>query len=498
MGVLVASTKSYNFAVARLTDLGFSGGDLQLCADRGYSPEDVWGEVKSFMDMGLTNEAYAHDTFFDELHPELKSVDAVPAEAPPALKYDKSDKLKCEIANFVSIMQNDEQYAGIKYNELSGRAEIHSNSNGKLSIVPWSDADEAQSMMYIESKYGLYSKDKHSAALRILFGQRAYNPIIDIVDNIKWDGVSRVREFLHRWAKVENSPYSQEVSRLIFAGGIHRLYAPGTKFDDVPILIGTRQGEGKSSLIRWLAINDAYYGEVNLMEGQQAIEQLRGKWICEISELLALTKNKEQEAAKAYITRQVDSYRKPWDKNVSDLPRRCIMIGSTNNDAPLTDKTGNRRYYPVEVHCNGYDLFDHEAEIREYILQCWAEARDLYRSGKMPNFADRKLTDAYREAQENATQDDWRVGAIAAFLDRKNPGELTCVREVCHRALSPNPDFPKEPSLVESKDIGSIITRLPEWEKVGLKNIGAYGRQRCWQKKADAVVLKTEEPFKEN
>ena len=80
--------------------------------------------------------------------------------------------------------------------------------------------------------------------------------------------------------------------------GIHRLYAPGTKFDDVPILIGTKQGEGKSSLIRFLAIHDQYYGEVTLMDGQQAIEQLRGKWICEISELLALTKSKEQEAAK--------------------------------------------------------------------------------------------------------------------------------------------------------------------------------------------------------
>ena len=411
---------------------------------------------------------------------------------------DKDGKPLPTIENFAAIMRNDKTYAMVRYNEMAGCAEIHKTVKGKLSISKWTDADEANSMMYIESKYGLYSKDKHSAALRILFDDRAYNPIIDIVDNIEWDGKSRCRSFLHDWAKVEDSPYTQEVSRLIFAGGIHRLYAPGTKFDDVPILIGVRQGEGKSSLIRFLAINDQYYGEVNLMEGQQAIEQLRGKWICEISELLALTKNKEQEAAKAYITRQVDSYRKPWDKNVSDLPRRCIMIGTTNSDTPLTDKTGNRRYYPVEVHCNGYELFDKEQECREYILQCWAEARELYKQGKMPNYADRKLTDLYREAQENATQDDWRVGAIQAFLDRKLPGELTCVREVCHRALSPNPDFPKEPSLVESKDIGAIITRLHDWEKVGLKNIGMYGRQRCWKKVGEPTQTESDKPFWED
>ena len=414
------------------------------------------------------------------------------------LAPDKEGKPLSTIENFATIMRNDKMYSGIKYNELMGCAEIHRVKDGEVLISKWSDADEANSMMYIESKYGMYSKDKHSAALRILFEDRVYNPIIDIVDGIEWDGVPRCQHFLTKWGKVEDSPYTREVSRLIFAGGIHRLYRPGTKFDDVPILIGTRQGEGKSSLIRFLAINDAYYGEVNLMEGQQAIEQLRGRWICEISELLALTKAKEQEAAKAYITRQVDSYRKPWDKNPSDLPRRCIMIGTTNSDAPLTDKTGNRRYYPVEVHCNGYDLFDHEQEIREYILQCWGEARDLYRQGKMPNFADRRLTDAYREAQENATQDDWRVGAIKQFLDRKLPGELTCVREVCHRALSPNPDFPKEPSLVESKDIGAIITRLPDWEKAGVKRVSLYGQQRCWKKKGDPNAPRPEKPFWED
>lgn len=479
----------------RLLDLGFSNDELNRLSSRGFSRADVLAVVDGFLKQGLTTEQYARDTFY-EAYPELLGEGEPEEQKPLGLRYDRGDKPKNEISNYVSIMMGDPRYSGIRYNDLSDRAEVQSNDDGILSIRPWTDADEAQSMMYIEQRYGLYSKEKHSAALRILFSERAYNPIIDIVDNIEWDGKERCKHFLHEWAKVDDSPYTQEVSRLIFAGGIHRLYSPGTKFDDVPILIGTKQGEGKSSLIRFLAINDAYYGEVNLMEGQQAIEQLRGKWICEISELLALTKNKEQEAAKAYITRQVDSYRKPWDKNVSDLPRRCIMIGSTNNDAPLTDKTGNRRYYPVEVHCNGYDLFDHEAEIREYILQCWAEARELYRQGKMPNFADRKLTEAYREAQENATQDDWRVGAIQAYLERKLPGEITCVREVCHMALSPNPDFPKEPSLIESKDIGSIITRMPDWERCkSVRAIGRYGKQRCWRKKDDAPMPEREEPF---
>lgn len=395
---------------------------------------------------------------------------------------DKNGSPKPTIPNFLKIMQNDRMYAGIFFNEMLQRAEIH-GSDG--SITRWSDADEAQSMCYIEEAFGLYSKDKHAAALRILFDQRKYNPIKNMIDDIVWDGQSRCTEFLIKWGLAEDTPYTREVSRLIFAGGIHRLYAPGTKFDDVPILMGG-QGCGKSTLVRFLAMHDDYYGEVTSVDGQPAIEQLSGKWICEMSEMLALTKSREQEAVKAYITRAVDSYRKPWDKNVSEFPRRCIIVATSNNYNMLVDKSGNRRYYPVEVHSNGYEVYRQEDEIRAYIGQCWAEARELYRAGKMPNYADQRYLELYREAQENALQDDWRVGAIQAFLDRKNPGELTCVREVCHRALSTNPDFPKEPSLAESKDIGMILNNLKDWERIsGSRVVGVYGRQRCWQKNGE-------------
>lgn len=394
---------------------------------------------------------------------------------------DKNGHPKVTIPNFLKIMQNDQMYSGVFYNEILGRAEIHKDG----VITRWSDADEARSMSYIEEAFGLYSKDKHNAALRILFENRKYNPIQNIVDDIVWDGKPRCKHFLTEWAKAEDTPYTQEVSRLIFAGGIHRLYAPGTKFDDVPILMGS-QGCGKSTLVRFLAINDDYYGEVTSVEGQPAIEQLSGKWICEMSEMLALTKSREQEAVKAYITRAIDSYRKPWDKNVSEFPRRCIIVATSNNYSPLVDKSGNRRFYPVEVHSDGYEVYRREEEIRTYIMQCWAEARELYRAGEMPNFAAQSLVKEYRQAQENALQDDWRVGAIMTFLERKSPGELTCVREVCHRALSPNPDFPKEPSLAESKDIGMIINNLTDWERCKeAKRVGSYGRQRCWQKKGE-------------
>lgn len=469
-------------SIRRLSDLGFTLEDLKKCEAHGFAPSDILRTVETLLDIGITTEEFARATF-EEANPEIFREEQL-AEAPVvSLVYNERDKPKLTIDNFVNIMRHDEKYAGIKFNDVGNRAEIHRMEDGNLTISPWTDADEAASMNYIERQYGMYSKEKHVSALRILFEDRRYNPITDIVDGVKWDGKPRCTEFLSKWGKVEDTDYTREVSRLIFAGGIHRLYQPGCKFEDIPILIGD-QGCGKSTLVRYLAINDDYFGELKIMEGQAAIENLAGKWILEIPEMSAFTKAKDQEAIKAFVSRQRDSYRKPYDRNTTELLRRCIFIATSNDSNPLVDKTGNRRWYPVECHCNGYDIYDHEAEIRDYIMQCWAEAREKINDPYMQPFADRKLLDKFREAQENAMQDDWRVGAIEAFLERKNPGELTCVRELFHRALYP--DMPKEPSFSEAKDVGKILNRLKDWERVGSPRVvGMYGSQRCWRKKEE-------------
>ena len=408
------------------------------------------------------------------------------------------DKPDLTINNFLIVMLSDAKYVGVKFNELRGVGEWHRiDKSGKLIIRAWTDADEAESMRYIEENYKMYSKERHTAALRMLFAERSYNPIIDILDGVKWDGKERCRNYLCVWGKCADTPYVHEVSRLIFAGGIHRLYEPGRKFEDVPILMGD-QGCGKSTLIRFLAINDDYHGELKQMEGQQAIEDLQGKWVMEIPEMSAFTKAKDQEAIKAFVSRQRDQYRKPYDRNPTELPRRCIFVATSNDRSPLVDKTGNRRWYPVECPGDrkyGYELYRRENEIRDYVLQCWAEARDKINTDEMKPYASDKLLSEYTEAQENAMQDDWRVGAISEFLDHKNPGELTCVRELFHRALSPNPDFPKEPSLIESKDVGKILNRLDGWERVGIRKIGAYGKQQCWRKLGEQIIELPDKPF---
>jgi predicted P-loop ATPase len=300
----------------------------------------------------------------------------------------------------------------------------------------------------------------------------------DLVGSFVWDGVPRIADFLHRWTKCDDTPYTREVSRLIFAGGIHRLYNPGCKFDDMPVLIGKKQGEGKSTLVRWLALRDEYFTECTEFDGQRGIEAVEGAWICEVSELLAMTKAREQEAVKSYLTRLNDRYRMPFDKRVTDHPRQCVFIGTTNKEQFLSDKTGNRRFYPVIVQQSGYELFDHEAEAREYIRQCWAEAKALYDAGQIPPYADRSLIGEIRLRQNEAVEDDFRVGLISDYLATHTE---VCILELWKNALKMG-EFSK-PTKKDSNEIAVILQGMDGWVKAeNVKRFQDYGVQRYWYK----------------
>lgn len=171
-----------------------------------------------------------------------------------------------------------------------------------------------------------------------------------------------------------------------------------------------------------------------------------------------------------------------------------MMIGTTNLENFLVDLSGNRRFYPVQTNSDGYWLYDHEQECRDYILQAWAEAAQKYKEGRMPNYAKPELVDEYKKAQDNSMVDDWRVGVVNEWLDRRPIDDVVCVRQVFHEALSNNPDFPVDPSPKEAREVGQMIGNNPQWERVGPRKFKNIGSQRAWKKIASSNYDSTQTP----
>ena len=387
-------------------------------------------------------------------------------------------QVKPTIDNFYRLITN--HYGKyLHLNEMTGKPERYDPHRKRWR--EFTDSDEADMRAYFESKYSMYSQNKMQDALQVYFANNKVNPLLEILDSLEWDGKPRIEQFLHDIMKAEDSDYTREASRLIFAGGIHRAYEPGCKFDDMIVLIGG-QGTGKTTVTRWLNIEEQFYQEIKTISGTEGIEAIRGVWIGEVSELMAMTRVKEAEAVKAYITSQKDNYRPPYAKHTQTIPRRCIFIGTTNNPQFLTDKTGNRRFYPVKVNSDGYKLLDAEEQVRGYIRQAWAEAVHLYREGKLPPFARKEVLAQIRAAQDAAMEDDWRIGQIEQYLEdmKKPPNSTVSVIELWHRALN-NPEEVK-PTRKDSIEITQIITNIPGWISMPNPVRTTWGRQKCFKK----------------
>lgn len=405
------------------------------------------------------------------------------------LRYNEKGSPALTIENFMAVLQGDPLVKDIfLFNELSNTPERLDNG------VPrrWTDEDDSWLRGYIEQKYHLYSPNKLEDALRMRFSQKRYHPVRDKIKSLVWDGKPRIKRLLIDWMKADDCPYSEEVSRLIFAGGIHRVFNPGCKFEDMAVLIGKKQGEGKSTFVRWLAMEDRFFREVNEIDGQRGIEAVEGAWICEVNELLALKRTKEVEAAKSYFSRQTDTYRKPFDRRITENPRQCIFIGTTNTAEFLTDKTGNRRYYPVVCNNSGRELFEHKEELRAYIEQCWAEGYQLFLQDKLPPFLDKSLIDDARWRQEEALEDDYRVGMIAQYLNDKLDGESVCTIELWERALHES----LRPARKDSNEISLIMQNMVGWTKLNSpRKTALWGKQRCWIKTSGQSSVGEDLPF---
>jgi predicted P-loop ATPase len=211
-------------------------------------------------------------------------------------------------------------------------------------------------------------------ALRSYAMDNSYDSGVEFLDSLVWDGTPRLDSWLVTHLGAENKTYHRKIGAYFILSAIARLYSPGCKCDYMLILEGL-QGLAKSTVIAVLGGKWFSDSLPSVSNEAKASQHLRGKWIIEIPELSALQKS-EVERIKSFIARQEEKYRPPYLRVEVEEPRRCVFIGTTNQEAYLTDTTGNRRFWPVL--CGRVDI-DGVKAVRE---QLFAEAVVRYKKGE--------------------------------------------------------------------------------------------------------------------
>lgn len=238
--------------------------------------------------------------------------------------------------------------------------------------------------------------------------EQPFDSAITWLDGLEWDGVPRIETFYHTHFGTADTPYTRAVSMYMWTALAGRVLEPGIKADMVPILVGP-QGCGKSSGVEALSPDPMFFTEISFAEKDDDLaRKMRGRLLAEIGELRGLN-TKELESIKAFVTRTHENWIPKYREFATQFPRRLVFIGTTNEDEFLADKTGNRRWLPVEV-----SKVDVKA-IKTDLLLLWAEARETFKRLGGVRFRDAERLAA--SVHEKYTIKDAWLETVEKWLD---------------------------------------------------------------------------------
>lgn len=362
---------------------------------------------------------------------------------------------------------------------------------------------------YIETIYGISSKDKINDVIALVFERHSFHPVRDYLRGLEWDGVHRIPELLIDIFGAEDNIYTREATTKMLVGAVARIFEPGVKFDLALVLVSQLQGTGKSSFFRALGrswFSDSFVG----VQGNASFEQLQGAWILEMSELAGLKKS-EVEPVKQFLSKQEDTLRRAYAEIPETFLRQNIFVGSTNITGFLNDPSGGRRFMPIDI--KNVKITQNE-KLKSFIKDTdlvnslWAEAHHLYKNGEPLYLSD--AADAIADREQRAHREvDEREGLILTYLDTPLPAnwdkkdihdrrayftdplaakgrefrDYVCVAEIWCECLGKDKE---DMDRYKTRELNDILRGLDGWEQsTSTRNFKLYGKQKFYVRSLD-------------
>lgn len=371
-------------------------------------------------------------------NPHARRFDAAPKDwFPGQLELTKNGDISPTVYNVTVILQYDPRFHGkIGFNEFTRQVVLLGDITSNLPNVRtikcrdrvtgdrWQDINDSSVRTILEAPngagkagYGMKVSDRDlTAAILNTAYKNSFHPLRERFNHYRaiHDKSKHLLDtLLIRYLKCPDTDYHRQIIRWHLVAAVARVFEPGLKYD-YAVIIGGKQGIGKSSFIKVLH-DPRWFGEVHCrLDDKQAIaEEIAGKHGLELPEMGAFGKTQHNDA-KAFMRRQYDDVRMAFDRRVSEFPRQCVFWGTTNDATYLKDPTGNRSYLPAKTEVKWIDL----AALAGELPQVWGEAAELYfQMREAQPIGDLPLALVGADALQEAVQHQEEARSLEVFED---------------------------------------------------------------------------------
>lgn len=363
------------------------------------------------------------DAFSAEYNRVLRAVNAEKHLNPTAL-------LMLRTRNFLEV------HYRFRRNVLNGIVEYRLNDGTDFTYHLLTE--EAQNTMTIAAlESGLNSWDKDLN--RYIHSKRIpeYDPVNQYLDHLpKWDGKDRIAQLARRVPTTtpgwEHNFHVWMLSMVAQWMGLDEQHGNAI----APILIGA-QATGKSSFCRILLpeqLAEYYNDSIHFKDDKSVFLALSSFALINIDEFDSLSRS-QQPLLKYLLSKTDVKYRAAYRNYIEQHKRYASFIGTTNNQHPLNDPTGSRRFVCVKVtgsidFTTPVEYAQVYAQLREELLRgerYWFTKEEADRI-TMQNAPFHKAVDlapmlsaVFRKPKADEQGDKLTIAAIAEELSRAFP-----------------------------------------------------------------------------
>lgn len=343
----------------------------------------------------------------------------------------------------------------------------------------WIDEDDLELARYMIRDIGMRGMTDTLAnkAVRLVAWKRKRHGVREWLSALEWDGVERIQTALQTLWGASITPdqpedHVRKASSNLFIGLVARVFQPGCKLDNMVVFEGL-QNKGKSLALETLVGAEWYAPAHAKVQDKDFFQDLRGKWLVEISEMdafhgVALTR------VKSVVSTPRDRYRPSYGRASRDFPRQCVFSGTTNKNDWGEDETGLRRFWPI--FCKGdIDI----ASIKSLREQLFAEALVKYHLG----YKWWEMPDSTASVQADRQSRDVWYPVIEQWLLDKASVEITDV-------LTAAVKMPVEKQDERAKRRVGRVLRLLGWMERRTRE--QYARTYKWYPPDDSKHVDTE------